>query len=42
MPAPDVLVIGDANPDLVLTGDVVPAFGQAETVVDSADVVLRG
>jgi sugar/nucleoside kinase (ribokinase family) len=40
--APDVLVIGDANPDLVLTGDVVPAFGQAETLVDSADLVLGG
>jgi sugar/nucleoside kinase (ribokinase family) len=40
--APDVLVIGDANPDLVLTGDVVPAFGQAETLVDVADLVLGG
>jgi ribokinase len=40
--APDVLVIGEANPDLVLTGDVVPAFGQAETLVDSADLVLGG
>jgi ribokinase len=39
---PDVLVIGDANPDLVLTGDVVPAFGQAESLVDSADLVLGG
>jgi ribokinase len=42
VPGPDVLVIGDANPDLVLTGDVVPAFGQAETLVDSADLVLGG
>jgi len=42
VPAPDVLVIGDANPDLVLTGDVVPSFGQAETLVDSADLVLGG
>jgi sugar/nucleoside kinase (ribokinase family) len=40
--APDVLVIGEANPDLVLTGDVVPAFGQAETLVDSADLALGG
>ena len=39
---PDVLVIGDANPDLVLTGDVVPQFGQAEKLVDSADLVLGG
>lgn len=42
MPEPDVLVIGDANPDLVLTGDVVPQFGQAEKLVDSADLVLGG
>lgn len=42
MPAPDVLVIGDANPDLLLRGDVVPAFGQAETLVDAADLVLGG
>jgi sugar/nucleoside kinase (ribokinase family) len=42
MSAPDVLVIGDANPDLLLTGDAVPEFGQAETLVDSADLVLGG
>ena len=42
MPAPDVLVIGDANPDLLLTGDAVPRFGQAETLVESADLVLGG
>lgn len=42
MPAPDVLVIGDANPDLLLTGNAVPEFGQAETLVDSADLVLGG
>lgn len=42
MPPPDVLVIGDANPDLLLTGDAVPVFGQAETLVDSADLVLGG
>ncbi|GMA86739.1 hypothetical protein GCM10025868_19890 [Angustibacter aerolatus] len=30
MQTPEVLVVGDANPDLVLTGDVVPRFGQAE------------
>jgi ribokinase len=41
-PADDVLVLGDANPDLVLTGDVVPTFGQAESLVDSADLVLGG
>jgi sugar/nucleoside kinase (ribokinase family) len=42
MSAPDVLVIGDANPDLLLTGDVVPRFGQAERLVESADLVLGG
>jgi len=42
MSAPDVLVIGDANPDLLLTGDAVPRFGQAETLVESADLVLGG
>jgi sugar/nucleoside kinase (ribokinase family) len=42
MSAPDVLVIGDANPDLLLTGDAVPRFGQAETLVESADLALGG
>ena len=42
MPAPDVLVIGDANPDLLLTGGAVPEFGQAETLVDGAELVLGG
>jgi ribokinase len=39
---PEVLVIGDANPDLVLTGDVEPRFGQVEKLVGSADLVLGG
>jgi sugar/nucleoside kinase (ribokinase family) len=39
---PVVVVIGDANPDLVLTGDVVPRFGQAEQLLDAADLVLGG
>jgi sugar/nucleoside kinase (ribokinase family) len=26
----DVLAVGDVNPDLIVTGDVVPRFGQAE------------
>ncbi|CAN5700829.1 sugar kinase [soil metagenome] len=45
MRPPEVLVIGDANPDLVLTGDptnLVPQFGQVEKLVDSADLVLGG
>jgi sugar/nucleoside kinase (ribokinase family) len=40
--AVDVLVIGDANPDLLLTGDTVPRFGQAEQLLDTADLLLGG
>ena len=38
----DVLVVGDANPDLILTGDVVPRFGQAEQLLSAADLVIGG
>ncbi len=38
----DVLVVGDLNPDLVLRGDVVPRFGQAEQLLDAADLVPAG
>jgi len=39
----DLLVLGDANPDLVLMGDeVAPAFGQAERLVDEARMVVGG
>jgi ribokinase len=38
----DVLVLGDANPDLVLRGDVRPRFGQAEQLLTDADLVLGG
>jgi sugar/nucleoside kinase (ribokinase family) len=39
----DLLVLGDANPDLVLQGgDVVPAFGQAEHLVDDARLTIGG
>jgi len=37
-----VLVVGDANPDLVLRGDVVPRFGQAEQLLSAAELVLGG
>ena len=37
-----VLVVGDANPDLILRGDVVPRFAQAEQLLDTADLVLGG
>ena len=38
----DLLVLGDANPDLVLTGDVEPAFGQAERLVGGALLTVGG
>ena len=38
----DLLVLGDANPDLVLTGDVEPAFGQAEQLVEEAQLTVGG
>jgi ribokinase len=37
-----VLVVGDANLDLVLSGDVVPRFGQVEQLTDGAELVLGG
>src|SRR4051794_27876458 len=42
-PVPDLLVVGDANPDLVLRGgDVSPAFGQREQLVEQAELTLGG
>lgn len=42
-PAFDLLVLGDANPDLVLRGgDVQPAFGQAERIVEHATLTVGG
>ncbi|MEP7059682.1 MAG: sugar kinase [Actinomycetota bacterium] len=39
----DLVVLGDANPDLVMHGgDVTPAFGQAERIVDDARLVMGG
>jgi sugar/nucleoside kinase (ribokinase family) len=39
----DLLVLGDVNPDLVLHGgDVTPAFGQAEHLVDDATLTVGG
>lgn len=42
MTAASILVVGDANVDLVLRGDVVPRFGQAEQLLDGGDLVLGG
>lgn len=36
----DLLVAGEINPDLILTGDVRPAFDQVEKVVDAAVLTL--
>lgn len=41
-PRAHVLVVGDANPDLVLRGDVVPRFGQAEQLLDDATLLIGG
>ncbi|MEO8687414.1 MAG: carbohydrate kinase family protein [Solirubrobacteraceae bacterium] len=39
----DLLVVGDVNADIVLRGgDLVPAFGQREQLVDHAELVLGG
>jgi sugar/nucleoside kinase (ribokinase family) len=39
----DVVVLGDCNPDLVLTGDEIePSFGQIERLVDGADLMIGG
>ena len=38
----DLLILGDANPDLVLTGNVEPMFGQAERLVDEARLTVGG
>lgn len=43
MIAHDLLVLGDVNPDLVLHGgDVTPAFGQAERIVEGATLTIGG
>src|SRR5512146_761036 len=36
----DILVAGEINPDLILTGDVRPAFDQTEKLVDSATLTI--
>lgn len=40
MPEPHVLVVGDANVDLILQGDIVPRFRQEEQLLDTARLVL--
>jgi sugar/nucleoside kinase (ribokinase family) len=36
----DVIVVGELNADLIISGDVAPAFGQVEQLVDDAALVL--
>jgi sugar/nucleoside kinase (ribokinase family) len=36
----DILVAGEINPDLILSGNVAPAFGQVEQLVDSAVLTI--
>lgn len=36
----DILVAGEINPDLILSGDVQPAFGQVEKLIDSAALTV--
>jgi sugar/nucleoside kinase (ribokinase family) len=36
----DLAVAGEINPDLILTGDVLPEFGQVEKLVDSAALTI--
>jgi sugar/nucleoside kinase (ribokinase family) len=40
MPKFDVLVAGEINPDLIMTGEVQPGFGQIEKLVDSATLTI--
>ena len=43
MPDFDVLVLGDCNPDLILSGgEVVPEFGQVERLVENASLAIGG
>jgi sugar/nucleoside kinase (ribokinase family) len=36
----DLVVVGEINPDLILRGDVAPAFGQVEQLVDDATLTI--
>ncbi len=36
----DILVAGEINPDLLLSGDVLPEFGQVEKLIDSATLTI--
>lgn len=36
----DILVAGEINPDLILSGDVTPEFGQKEKIIDTATLTI--
>ncbi len=36
----DIAVVGELNPDLILSGNVIPEFGQVEKVVDQAALAI--
>ena len=36
----DVVVVGEINADLILSGNVDPAFGQVEQLVDDATLAI--
>jgi sugar/nucleoside kinase (ribokinase family) len=38
----DVVVVGDINADLILSGDVTPVFGQVEKLLDDASLLMGG
>jgi sugar/nucleoside kinase (ribokinase family) len=41
MPPPfDILVAGEINPDLILSGNITPEFGQVEKLIDSATLAV--
>jgi sugar/nucleoside kinase (ribokinase family) len=43
MPKPfDLVVVGDLNADLILSGDVTPVFGQVEKLLDDASLLIGG
>lgn len=38
----DLIVVGDINADLILSGDVTPVFGQVEKLLDDASLLIGG
>ena len=38
----DIMVVGELNADLILSGDVTPEYGQVEKLIDDASLVPSG